>query len=60
MKEFHTTPDECHRVGQRLAERLGKPEAETVVCIPLGGTSMMDQAGEIFHDPEAVRAFHAG
>ena len=55
-----TTPDECHRIGLRLAERLGEPEAETVVCIPLGGTSMMDKAGEVFHDPEAVQAFQDG
>ena len=55
-----TTPDECRRIGLRLAERLGEPEAETVVCIPLGGTSMMDKAGEVFHDPEAVQAFLDG
>ena len=55
-----TTPDECYAIGKRLAERLGDPEAETVVCVPLGGTSMMDKPGEVFHDPDAVRAFHAG
>ena len=55
-----TTPDECHSIGVRLAERLGDPEAETVVSVPLGGTSMMDKRGEVFYDPEAVRAFHAG
>ena len=55
-----TTPEECHAIGVRLGERLGAPEAETVVCIPLGGTSMMDKAGEVFHDPDAVRAFQAG
>lgn len=55
-----TTPEECRLIGQRLGERLGEPEAETVVSIPLGGTSMMDKAGEVFHDPEAVRAFHEG
>ncbi len=55
-----TTPDDCHAIGKCLAKRLGDPEAETVVCIPLGGTSMMDQKGEVFYSPEAVRAFHAG
>ena len=55
-----TTPEECHLIGQRLGERLGAPEAEAVVSIPLGGTSMMDKAGEVFHDPDAVRAFHEG
>jgi uncharacterized protein (UPF0261 family) len=55
-----TTPEECHAIGKCLAERLGNPEAETVVCVPMGGTSMMDKPGEVFHDPEAVQAFHAG
>ena len=55
-----TTPEECHLIGQRLGERLGEPEAETVVSIPLGGTSMMDKAGEVFHNPDAVSAFLEG
>ena len=55
-----TTPDDCHAIGKCLAKRLGDPEAETVVCIPLGGTSMMDWKGEVFYSPEVVRAFHDG
>ncbi len=55
-----TTPDECHKIGKVLGERLGEPEAETIVCVPLGGTSMMDRKGEVFYDPKAVKAFHAG
>lgn len=55
-----TTPEECYAIGGNLAKRLGDPEAETVVSIPLGGTSMMDKRGEVFYDPDAVRAFHAG
>lgn len=55
-----TTPNECYQIGKKLAERLGAPKADTVVCVPLGGTSMMDQPGEVFYNPEAVRAFHDG
>ncbi len=55
-----TTPEECHAIGARVAERLGKPKAATTICIPLGGTSMLDKEGEAFWDPDAVRAFADG
>ncbi|MCB1494332.1 MAG: Tm-1-like ATP-binding domain-containing protein [Bauldia sp.] len=55
-----TTPDECRAIGRSLAERLGKPRGPVVVCIPLGGTSMLDTENGAFHDPRAVRAFRDG
>jgi uncharacterized protein (UPF0261 family) len=55
-----TRPEECRLIGKALAERLGEPEARTAVCIPLGGTSMLDRPGEPFWDPDAVQAFRDG
>ena len=55
-----TTQSECRAIGERVAERLGNPKAATAICIPLGGTSMLDKEGEVFRDPDAVRAFVDG
>ena len=55
-----TTPDECRKIGRCLGERLGKPKAATTLCIPAGGTSMLDRDGEAFNDPDSVQAFQAG
>ena len=55
-----TTPEDCRGIGERVAERLGDPAAPAVVCVPLGGTSMLDKDGEAFWDPAAVRAFADG
>ena len=55
-----TTPGECRAIGERVADRLGTPNAATAICIPLGGTSMLDKEGQAFRDPDAVRAFVDG
>ena len=55
-----TTPDECFQIGELLGTRLEQPTAPTTVCMPMGGTSMLDASGEAFEDPEAVRAFASG
>ncbi|WP_419908338.1 Tm-1-like ATP-binding domain-containing protein [Hoeflea sp.] len=55
-----TTRDECRSIGQRLGERLGAPGAATTLCVPAGGTSMLDKDGGEFSDPPAVDAFQAG
>ena len=55
-----TTREECRAIGERVAERLGRPAAPAVLCIPEGGTSMLDREGAPFHDPAAVAAFGAG
>jgi uncharacterized protein (UPF0261 family) len=52
-----TSAEECRAVARLLAHRLGKPKAATMVCIPLGGVSMLDREGQPFHDPSAIRAF---
>ena len=55
-----TTAEQCRAIGERVAERLGRPNAATAICIPLGGTSMLDNEGQEFRDPDAVRAFVDG
>ncbi|MEM7442389.1 MAG: Tm-1-like ATP-binding domain-containing protein [Pseudomonadota bacterium] len=55
-----TTQAECHAIGVRLAERMGTPAGSATLCIPLGGTSMLDKPGGVFCNPEAVAAFSAG
>lgn len=55
-----TTPEDCRRIGEELARRLGKPKAPTTLCVPMGGLSMLDRQGGVFHDPDAVHAFVEG
>ncbi|HSR43122.1 MAG TPA: Tm-1-like ATP-binding domain-containing protein [Longimicrobiales bacterium] len=56
---MRTTPEECREVGRRIAERLNAAEGPTVVMLPLRGVSMIDAAGQPFHDPEADAALFA-
>ena len=55
-----TSPEDCLRIGNLAAERLGGAVDRTVICIPLGGTSMLDKEGAAFWNPEAVAAFAQG
>lgn len=55
-----TTPEENHRMGRTVAERLGTPAAKTAVLVPTKGVSGLDVEGGPFHDPEAVEAFVDG
>ncbi|MDE0131560.1 MAG: Tm-1-like ATP-binding domain-containing protein [bacterium] len=55
-----TTPEENYRMGRTVAERLGTPQARTVVLVPLRGFSGLDVEGGPFHDPAAVDAFLEG
>ncbi len=55
-----TTPDECRLIGEELARRVSPGAATTVLCIPLGGTSMLDAPDGAFFCPDAVRAFSDG
>lgn len=63
---MRTTPDECREIGRRIAERLNTSTGPVVLLLPLRGVSMIDAAGQPFHDPEADRALfdslrqHAG
>ena len=55
-----TTPEENHRLGRTLAERLGTPVAATSVLVPMKGVSQLDVEGGPFHDPGSVEAFAEG
>jgi uncharacterized protein (UPF0261 family) len=53
---MRTTPDECRRLGEILAEKLNLSTGPVTVLIPLGGVSMIDAPGEPFWWPEANAA----
>jgi uncharacterized protein (UPF0261 family)/ABC-type branched-subunit amino acid transport system ATPase component len=53
---MRTTPDECHAIGEFLAEKLNAMTGPVRFLIPEGGVSAIDKPGQPFHDPEANRA----
>ena len=53
---MRTTPDECQRLGEILAEKLNGSKAPVTVLLPLQGLSVISAAGQPFHDAEADRA----
>ncbi len=53
---MRTTPDECRRLGEILAEKLNLSTGPVTVLIPLGGVSMIDAPERPFWWPEANRA----
>jgi len=53
---MRTTPDECRRLGEILAEKLNLSTGPATVLIPLRGLSMIDAPGGSFWWPEANRA----
>ena len=55
-----TTPEENHRLGRTVAERLGTPGAATTVLVPMKGVSQLDVEGGPFHNPGCVEAFAEG
>ena len=64
---MRTTPEECRRIGEALARKVGAATGPTAVLLPLRGVSAIDQEGEVFHDPtadaslfEAIRTGLAG
>ncbi len=57
---MRTTVEECRIIGRRVAEQLNAARGPVAVVLPLRGISMIDQAGQPFHDPAADEAlFHA-
>jgi len=54
---MRTTPDECRRLGEIVAEKLNLSRGPVSVLIPLRGWSMIDAPGGPFWWPEADRAF---
>jgi uncharacterized protein (UPF0261 family) len=53
---MRTTPDECRRLGEILAEKLNLSTGPVTVLIPLCGVSMIDAPDGPFWWPEANRA----
>jgi uncharacterized protein (UPF0261 family) len=53
---MRTTADECREIGRRIAEKLNTARGPTVVMLPLGGVSMLDDEDQPFHDRDARRA----
>ena len=53
---MRTTPDECRRLGQILAEKLNLSIGPVTVLLPLGGLSVIDAPGGPFWCPEADQA----
>ena len=50
---MRTTPDECRRIGERIASQVNRALGPVVVLLPKHGVSMIDRDGQPFHDPEA-------
>ena len=53
---MRTTPDECQRLGEILAEKVNGSKAPVTVLIPLRGISVISAAGQPFHDAAADAA----
>lgn len=53
---MRTSAEECARLGEIIAERLGEATAFTEVHVPARGFSQISTPGGPFHDPEADRA----
>jgi uncharacterized protein (UPF0261 family) len=53
---MRTTPEECRRIGQWIAEKLNACEGPLRFLIPENGVSALDAPGQAFYDPEADAA----
>ncbi len=53
---MRTTPEDCAKVGQFIADRLNRMQGKVRFLIPEGGVSALDAPGQAFHDPVADRA----
>ncbi len=53
---MRTTPEECHKLGRILAEKINAYTAPVTVLLPLKGVSIISAAGQPFHDPGADEA----
>ena len=53
---MRTTPEECRRLGQIMAEKFNMSTAPVTVLLPLRGLSMIDVPGGPFWWPEADQA----
>jgi uncharacterized protein (UPF0261 family) len=63
---MRTTPAECREIGRRIGAQLSRARGPVVLLLPGRGVSMLDAAGQPFHDAGADRALfeslreHAG
>jgi len=53
---MRTTAEECAELGRRIAKKLNAASGPLTLFVPLGGVSLIDTEGQIFHDPEADAA----
>ncbi len=53
---MRTTAEENKRIGKWLANKLNQMQGEVRFLLPLKGVSLLDAAGQAFHDPEADAA----
>ena len=53
---MRTTPDECARLGQVIAEKLNLSKGPVTVLLPKRAISVISAPGQKFHDPAADRA----
>jgi uncharacterized protein (UPF0261 family) len=54
---MRTTVEECHRLGEIMAEKLNQSTGPVTVLIPQNGWSMIDAPGQPFWLPEADAVF---
>jgi uncharacterized protein (UPF0261 family) len=52
---MRTTPEECRRIAELIADKLNAATGPTELFIPLRGVSLIAVEGQVFHDPEADR-----
>ena len=53
---MRTTPEECHRLGEILAEKINGSTGPVTVLLPLRGISVISAAGQPFYDAGADTA----
>ncbi len=56
---MRTTPDECVRLGEILAEKINLSTGPVTVLLPLQGGSVISATGGPFHDASADAALYA-
>jgi uncharacterized protein (UPF0261 family) len=53
---MRTTPEECRKIGEAMAQRLNLSRGPVTVLLPLRGISVISAAGQPFHDAAADQA----
>jgi uncharacterized protein (UPF0261 family) len=53
---MRTTPEECARLGEIIADKLNAATGTTTLIVPLRGVSAIDREGQVFFDAQADRA----